>query len=171
MRQIGRGTFTTAYLRDDGKVLLKSIDPIKECMAEGYFPDSHLFPKIKFTDKYNEYLTTYYPRKKSLLQSLKPSHYEFYKELCTLYHNETYSTRGLWDIIETFSHIKCKRKREILTRAAEACCNYVSPEDLFFEISPRNVAVSKTGGLILLDVFFCRNTRDKIFLKELKLAA
>ena len=44
---IGRGTFSRAYLRRDGRVLLKSDDPMKEAMALGFFPRSRLFPRIE----------------------------------------------------------------------------------------------------------------------------
>lgn len=161
LKKIGKGAFTTAYKRNDGKVLLQSVDPIKECMAHGWFPQSRLFPKLQFGKNHNEYIMRYYPRHRSLKKALKPEHYEFYKELVAIY-NRLAVRWGMQydDIMEEFKKIKCRLKRRHMIDALEACRNYGN--DVVFEISPRNVAVSDTGGLVLLDCFFLRSKLKEV---------
>ena len=154
MRQIGKGAFTTAYLKSKNTVLLKSSDPVKECMAHGWFPKSHNFPKVSFYKHTNDYVMKYYPKKKSLKKSLKPSEWQFYKELQKLFNSVQYhyGYNIAFLIRQIKIHISKPHKRRILLEAIDALRNY--GEDIRFEISPRNVAVSPTGNLVLLDVFF-----------------
>jgi len=94
----------------------------------------------------------YYPKVKSLKQSLKPAQYALYKELRALsigYGNKDYDLYFKWR--EQFETIKNKAVREDLLEVVDHLNNYGT--DLSFEISPRNVAV-KNGKLILLDCFF-----------------
>ena len=154
LKRIGKGSFTTAYLMDNDKVLLKSSDPIKECMAMGWFPNSHLFPKVKFGDVDNEYIMNYYPKQTSLKNTLKPKHYAFYKELRRLWEDLPFNY-DVYTLRTHFRYLTDKRKSAILIEALEACMNYGS--DICFEISPRNVAVGKTGNLILLDCFYIKS--------------
>lgn len=151
LKKIGKGTFTTAYLRNDGKVLLKTSDPIKECMAHGWFPKSHLFPTITFGKGHDEYIMRYYPRGLSLKKNLKPKEYQFYLELRAIFANFKFDYSDK-ELLAGFKTIKCSRRRRIMVEAHEACRNY--GEGVKFEISPRNVAVSPTGNLVLLDCFF-----------------
>ena len=157
MQLIGKGSFTKAYRKDKTTVLLKSDDPIKECMSMGWFPDSRLFPKIIRTD-FGEYEMKYYEKVSSLKKSLTDTHYEMYKELRKVSENIERTSNiydGLFNVIDGFKMIKDRRLKEIMIRAVEACSNYGS--DVEFEISPRNVAVTKTGKLILLDCFFMKS--------------
>lgn len=166
MKLIGKGSFTKAYLKNNKTVLLKSIDPIKECMSFGWFPSSRLFPKIKRIttndDNVSLYEMKYYPKVKSLKQNLKLKEYEKYKELRSLDirysvnpHDSFFNTR------DAFKKIKNRTLRKHMIDAIEACSNYGG--DIAFEISPRNVAVNN-GNLVLLDCFFkistLRETRD-----------
>lgn len=164
MKLIGKGLFTKAYLKDKNTVILKSVDPIKECMSMGWFPDSNLFPKIERLDYDDNGVATYemkyYPRVTSLKTSLCPSHYEIYKELRSL-NIETSQNKhdGLNNVHKAFKTIKNKRVKTALLEAVDACGNYGSC--VSFEISPRNVAVSKTGKLILLDCFFMQDAAER----------
>ena len=159
MKLIGKGTFTKAYLKDDGKtVLLRSIDPIKECMALGWFPAHKLFPAINRTDNDEEYEMMYYPRTSSLKKALKPAQWELYKELRCIAHKihldiiNTKNKRYTLDIVRNnFKTMKSKTLSRIMIDAVEACANY--GQDIRFEISPCNVRTHK-GNLILLDCFF-----------------
>lgn len=161
MRQIGKGSFTTAYLKPDKKVvLLKSCDPIKECMAYGWFPNSRLFPKVSFGEQDGTYLMKYYPKVSSLKQALVPKDYALYLELKNLW-KQMPNGAGFNEVLAVFKLISNRHTRKIMIEALEACGNYGS--DVVFEISPRNVAVSPTGRLILLDCFFMRSK-----LKELR---
>ena len=155
MKLIGEGEFTRAYLRPDGKVLLKSICPIKECMSYGWFPESRLFPKLEHIDCDDHskfYLTEYYPKVSSLKDSLNEKHWAMYKELQKLpkgFGVYKYDKLDFWR--ETFPTLKNKRLRDTMMEALDACSNYGT--SICFEISPRNVA-TKNGKLILLDCFF-----------------
>ena len=163
MKKIGQGAFTTAYLQDDGQVLLKSRCPIKEAMALGFFPDSPLFPKIKMlrrvADPYTEYLMEYLPRPSSLKQNLHVDQWKIYKDLQTLesvifksgsrcFFSDC-DCLNMWR--EKFETLKNEELREVMIEALEGCGNY--GPDISFEISPRNVSVKK-GKLILLDCFY-----------------
>jgi len=155
VKQIGRGAFTKAFLRDDGMVELHSVDPIKECMAFGWFPSSRLFPIIKNIEC-GRYEMKYFPKVKSLKKSLKPKEYQKYLELRNLSIPVTMNIHDGYDsVYNAFYTIKNKALKEIMLNALSACINYGS--DIGFEISPRNVAVTKTGNLILLDCFFMKS--------------
>lgn len=159
MKLLGKGAFTKAYLKDDGKtVLLKTVDPIKECMALGWFPKHKLFPVISRTDKDEEYEMVYYPRVSSLKMALKPAQWELYKELRGIAHKinleiiNTKNKRYTLDIVRnSFKTMKSKALSRAMISATEACSNYGL--DIRFEISPCNVRAHK-GNLILLDCFF-----------------
>ena len=136
---------------DNGKVRLHSNDPVKECMSAGFFPDSRLFPKIVRVGD-GEYDTKYYPKVSSLKNTLVPLHYEYYKLL-----REVQNTFGMMSPYDGYS-VLCKSFSKLpkylkdnLQEAIDGLVNYGS--DIKFEISPRNVAVTKTGKLILLDCF------------------
>lgn len=159
MKLLGKGAFTKAYLKNDGKtVLLKTIDPIKECMAFGWFPGHKLFPAINPTDTDGEYEMVYYPRVSSLKSALKPAQWELYKELRGIAHTiqmEIINTKNQRYTLDTvrnnFKTMKSKTLSRIMIYATEACANYGS--DVRFEIHPCNVRAHK-GNLILLDCFF-----------------
>lgn len=152
---IGKGSFSTAYRKNKNTVLLHSTDPIKEIMSNGWFPKSNLFPSVEYidtTENYTVYEMKYYPPVRSLKNSLKPSHYEFYTELRRLYTPISLGNKNMFTWREDFKNIKDPRKRNIMIQAIEACGNYST--NVVFEISPRNVRVSPTGCLVLLDCFF-----------------
>ena len=159
MKQIGKGSFTTAYLKPDGKVLLKSIDEVKEAMAQGFFPNHRLFPKVELVDrgdKFNYYEMKYFERTNGLKSHLTLREWELYKLLCSLFKSRGYLANiydGYSRWYEIFERIpnKFKEEREALIEALNGLSNYFT--DIGFEISPRNVAV-EGGKLILLDCFF-----------------
>lgn len=156
MKLIGKGSFTKCYLKSCGKkVYLDSVDPIKECMAYGWFPKSKYFPVVKFEGE--GYTMKYYPKVKSLKQNLKPAQYVIYKQLRDLYRNN--NTHGYFNLRETFQKLPKSTIKARLLEALEACTNY--GQDICFEISPRNIAVSSTGNLILLDCFYLQSELDK----------
>jgi hypothetical protein len=155
LKKIGQGVFTTAYRRNDGKVLLKSKDYIKECMAHGWFPSSRLFPKIVFKGQY-EYVMNYYPKVRAPKATLTDRDYAFYKELRVIAAQyNSVGTDNHNELYKAFGGIKCKNNRRIMREALAACSNYGS--DICFEISPRNISVSPVGRLVLMDCFFMRS--------------
>ena len=150
------GAFTVAYVDSALQyVYLKSVCPIKECIAQGWFPESDLFPSISHAlDGNGIYKMEYYPRVKSLKESLDADQWEIYKELRRVMKEIDYTGnvhRNHESITQGFNTIKDESLRETMQEALDACANYGT--QLAFEISPRNVAV-KDGKLILLDVFY-----------------
>lgn len=156
MKLIGKGTFTKAYLLESGEVLLKSVDPIKECMAHGWFPDSELFPSISFEDG-ETYKMKYYPKVSSLKNTLNERSYSLYLALRKLrvgYVKNSYDLLDKWRKAFDSLPSEFEQEKEDLISAIEACSNFDS--DVSFEISPRNVAVDN-GKLVLLDCFFLKS--------------
>jgi len=154
MKLIGKGAFTKAYLQDNGKVLLKSVDPIKECMALGWFPEHRLFPTVEMIDT-GMYEMQYYPKVTSLKQNLTAEDWELYKELRALFDTykasvNKYDGYSSWYKVFSTSDLP-EEIKELLLEALDACANVGS--DIMFEISPRNVAVDN-GRLVLLDCFY-----------------
>ena len=158
MIKIGKGSFSTAYLMDNGKVFIKSTDHIKECMAQGWFPSSRLFPKVEFGEAINTYIMKYYKKVTSLKNTLTEKDYAMYKELRVIANSLNYKA-GYNELYEAFKMIKNRRVRVALQEALSACSNYGG--DIGFEISPRNVAVNK-GRLVLLDCFFIRSQLKEV---------
>jgi len=168
LKLIGKGSFTKCYLNTcEETVTLISCDPIKECMSQGWFPESSLFPKVEHVDVDEKsgndiYTMRYYPKTRSLKNTLKPEQYEIYKQLRKLMESNTYvynkyDSYSLW--YEKFSELENKELRETMLEALDACNNYGS--DVAFEISPRNVAVDN-GNLVLLDCFFLKSMLNQI---------
>lgn len=163
---IGKGSFTKAYLSDCGKeVFLKTCDPIKECMAYDYFPESRLFPKVEYIEQ-GLYKMAYLGKtSKSLKKDLRPRQYRLFKALKELFDNNWFgkgsyhSYYNKW--FDLFSSLpsEFKNEKEALIEALNACANY--GDDVCFEISPRNIRVSKTGSLILMDCFFLKSELRK----------
>jgi len=148
MELIGRGQFSTVYRKNSSTVLIKSTDPVKECMALGWFPSCRLFPKIKRINC-ELYESKYYPRVRSLKNSLEPKQWELYKAL-----RGCMSWKLTAEQVIKSLHPKFRKQRDHLLAAINALYNY--GDDVCFEISPRNVTVHK-GKLILLDCFFMKS--------------
>ena len=163
LKLIGKGAFTKAFLNVDNSVILVSCCPIKECMSNGWFPDSELFPKLERVDSdvYSTYTMEYYPRLKGELKAnLDADQYAIYKTLRAF--NDIYTINQfnrVEAIYKAFEGINDEVLKDVMLEALEACSNYGS--DIGFEISPRNVAV-KNGKLILLDCFYHIGTLTKV---------
>lgn len=164
-KRIGKGYFSTVYQETETTVLIVSSDPVKECMAMGWFPNSRLFPKVErldydFDDEGNAlYRMKYFNRVSSLKNNLLPKHYKFYRVLKDYFSliwapsNFNESFEVLKDHFQKALKSEFAREKQILLEAVDSLANY--GDDMWFEISPRNVAVSN-GRLILLDCFFMR---------------
>lgn len=153
MELIGKGRYSTAY-KHNGLVYLKSSDNVKECMANGWYPNSNFFPKVeRSTMPGFQYVMPLYQTTRAPKRDLIPAHYEIYKQLRELFsknmyyhHNDGYEH---WNRL--FKTIKNRSVKSALKGALDALTNYGT--DIAFEISPRNIAINK-GKLILLDCFF-----------------
>ena len=154
MKLIGRGHWSRVYLQDCGtKVLIKSKDPIKECMAYGWFPESRLFPELTCIDT-GMYECKFYP--KNPISTLNKADAMIYKMLrgigaagipnCSRVGDRLFAWQDAINNSDLHPWIKSD-----LCAALDACGNWST--NVMFEISPRNVAVDN-GQLVLLDCFF-----------------
>lgn len=159
MKLIGTGSFSKVYHEVGSKfVYIRSNDPVKECMANGWFPRSNLFPIVIEADKAGyDYKMKYYEKCSSLKSSLKPKELIKYQNLRNLFQYIYYNSLNCdyHNLYSAFKTIKNKSIRTALLGAIDALSNY--GQDIGFEISPRNVAVSPSGNLILLDCFFMQH--------------
>jgi hypothetical protein len=164
LKLIGKGAFSKCYQLDVNTVLIKSVCPIKECMALGYFPDSPLFPtidRLEYGDT-STYKMAYYPKTASLKKALDADQYAIYKELLELFNTPIridLSKKTRYDSWrEAFNKLSADLA-SVMLEALDACADYSS--DVCFEISPRNVAV-KNGKLVLMDCFFMMDKLQEI---------
>lgn len=148
---IGRGTFSTVYRKDTKTVLIHTTDPVKECMSMGWFPDTPLFPRMDSVGE-QSYESDYYLKIRAPKRELTVRSYRLYKELRRVL-NEC-PRQDYRSLYESFSGInnEFRRERDALLFALDALANY--GEDIRFEISPRNIARTPRGRLVLLDCFF-----------------
>jgi len=161
--KVKRGSRTKAFIFAD-KVLLRTIDPIKECMALGWFPDSELFPEVKKTDfediddSFQIFESPVYLQGRSMKALVCKDDWEgVYLPLVQLYKTINYGYRVYeWhhSFIQAVNNCVGLREdaKEAIKEAYEACMNF--SEKVKFEISPRNIAATEDGKLILLDCFF-----------------
>ena len=173
---IGRGMFSTVYRKNAKTVLIKSVDPVKECMAMGWFPSSRMFPKTTRVAILDDdqgtalYEQRYYPKVKSVKAALKPAEWEFYRELREMQSNinpfldDYKALDSLQSLIKALPS-KYARKKAALLGAIDALTNY--GQDIRFEISPRNVA-AHNGNLILLDCFFMAEKAKEVRTQQRK---
>lgn len=164
VKRIGSGAFTKAYLMENGRVLLRSCDPIKEAMAWGWFPKSEYFPEVSMLDD-GVYEMQYYPRVRSLKSALEPEQWEIYKSLRNLWNEHSRKCLDYYDWYMVFEREAVDEYGvpddvvQIILEALDACLNYDTSVN--FEISPRNVA-AQDGQLVLLDCFYLQSTLDEV---------
>ena len=170
MKLIGKGAFTKAYLTEDNKVFLRTVDPIKECMAYGWFPECYLFPTVELTDEIGEYTMEYYPKVSSIKNNVSPRQWRLYQALRKL----DYYTGRNPNMMQDHWHkqfdslpSEFRKEKEMLKHALDACANYGS--DVCFEISPRNIA-TKGNKLVLLDCFFMSSKLNEVRWGSLRVA-
>lgn len=158
MPLIGKGEFSKVYRKTKKLVHIVSVDPVKEAISLGWCSKGHMIPKLTRI-RTGIYTGIYYPKVASLKRSLKPLHYKRYQALRKL--NKFFSfNNGTNFWIQKFKTLKDPYLRAVMSEFMYGLSNYST--NICFEISPRNVAVSPTGGLILLDVFFEINALEKI---------
>lgn len=162
MEEIGSGSFTTAFRLKNGKVLLKSKDPIKQHMAEGNFPKSRLFPTVTLVKEATEfcrarYEMEYYEQPANIYEALNSSQKEFYDEHIRYF----YVITGYNRIVDAFSKLpeKFAYEREIMLEAVHSLKEYGN--DIIFENPLQNLAI-KNGQLVLLDCFFLRSVLTEV---------
>ena len=156
MKIIGKGSFTKAYLADNGKVYLKTEDPAKELLAMGWLEESKYLPKISDSDIDGYDYVTDFSAPISKIGGMKnfsevgKDQYRLCREIGSKMHRNI-SHDKIIQIAETF----LKDHPELLATIVdfiENFCNYT--QNVGFEVSPRNVSVTSDGELLLLDCFF-----------------
>ena len=164
VKRIGSGAFTKAYLMENGRVLLRSCDPIKEAMAYGWFPKSEYFPEVSVLDE-GVYEMQYYQKVRSLKSALTPKQYVVYKRLRNVFNEHGGRCKDYFDWYKVFEQEATDEFGvpddvvQLILEALNACSNY--DQSVNFEISPRNVAV-QDGQLVLLDCFYLQSTLDDV---------
>lgn len=164
VKRIGSGAFTKAYLMENGRVLLRSCDPIKEAMAYGWFPKSEYFPEVSVLDA-GVYEMQYYPKVRSLKAALTAEQYAVYNSLRAVFNEHGIRCKDYFDWYKVFEQEATDEFGvpgdvvQIILEALDACSNY--GQSVNFEISPRNVAV-QDGQLVLLDCFYLQSTLDEV---------
>lgn len=171
-----KGLFTKAYLTEAGRVLLHTIDPIKNAIGEQLFLPTHrMIPQAEKIDSFfngvNDVFVLdmeYMPRPSSIKQNVSARQWRFYnllRDVATkivygFYPTDYDRTAAIYKQFEGLPY-EFRSEREILIETLDGIKNYV--DNVGFEISPRNVTV-KGGKLVLLDCFFdpktLRDTRN-----------
>ena len=160
LKLIGKGLFSRVYDKGDGSVLIYSKDHAKECLSMQWHDNSMgLFPEVDRIDYLDNgqfiYQCKKYTKVRSLKNTLDADQYTLYLELRALFsslcypHNRNDNYHYLYDTFN--SSTLDEDVRYSILDFLDALCNFGT--DMYFEISPRNVAVDK-GKLVLLDCFF-----------------
>jgi hypothetical protein len=148
--RIGKGAFSTAY-RKGNRVIIKSKDPAKECIAL-FCRNMRYLPAITRLDVLDDgtaiYVMPYYEK---LSKQKHPKAWYQYKIIKNIFDSNNYSDTILQKI--QGSRLT-KGLKENITYLVNMMRNYTYLIGL--EISPRNVRVTKKGQLILLDIVFDR---------------
>ena len=171
---IGKGHFTKVYKAGNSngkKVMVYSTCPVKEVLALGWMPRTRRLPtlEVAYDNEGKEYyiaekLSIGSKVKGGLSKALSAKEYTLYKELKAF--EQALSKESLktsdskesyfiaMDVLKTFTFSN-RSIKNILIESFDALSNYGT--DVCFEISPRNVAISKAGKLILNDCFYLKS--------------
>jgi hypothetical protein len=160
---IGKGSFTKAYLLNDGTVEVESICPAKECYA--LFSKGNSFaPIIDRTDYLDSGVCVYkmplYPKCRAPKRELNTTAYKVYTELRKLSCQFAMTYNKFTAAVEALS-LEEDTKEEIISLAGDVA-NAIDCNDMGFEISPRNISYTAEGGLVMLDCFFSRKLLHSI---------
>lgn len=165
MEEIGSGSFTVAFRAGSGKVILRSVDPVKRAMSSGKLPKSDLFPEIIFLKKEKrihvysmKYYNTLsnkgisgYSEISSLETVLTRKHAKLYTELNDIADSSPIGIRSIINELKKLPD-EFSAEREEIIKYAKALSKEVK-RTLCFETFAFNVAV-KNKKLVLLDCFY-----------------
>lgn len=153
MRMIGRGKWAKVYDLGD-KVLIKSEDPIKDCIA--VFCEGDRLPELVKVD-YGVFECPKYVVGRGIVGKLTPedrADYQTLRKLASGLRLQRYKWHE--QITQAIEQADLQADvRESLESVIYRSADYT--DWVGFEISPRNIAINKSGKLILLDLFFDRN--------------
>ena len=147
---IGKGAFTKAY-KYKGRVYIKSMDNAKECIAlfcKGY----RYLPTITRLDYLDDGSAVYSMPFYNKLTKQHKGAWKQYKTLLHFFDEYGYDTEK---ILLNIDQLKVSTGlKNSLIRLIEMMSNYNNYENLKFELPKNNLAVTKYGRLILLDIIF-----------------
>lgn len=147
---IGKGAFTKAY-KYKGRVYIKSVDNAKECIS--LFCRGHRYlPAITRLDYLDDgsaiySMPFYYKLTKQHKEAWKQ--YQLLKQFFLQYNYDTEKILSDIDQLKVSTGLK-----NSLVRLIEMMANYNHYENLKLELPMHNLAVTKSGRLILLDIIF-----------------
>lgn len=147
---IGKGVFTKAY-KYKGRVYIKSVDNSKECIA--LFCRGHRYlPAITRLDYLDDGSAIYSMPFYNKLKKSNKKAWEQYKNLWNFFSEYNYDAERILsniDQLKTSTGLK-----NSLIRLIEMMANYNHYENIKLELPRHNLAVTKSGRLILLDIIF-----------------
>lgn len=154
---IGKGTFTKAYQISETEVEIVSICPAKECYA--MFSQGNIFaPKIEKVDYREDGFSVYsmplYPKVTAPKKQLNEKAYTIYNTLRSIATTYAMDYYKFIEAVEA-SDLDEDTKESVCELCSDAC-NGIDPQDMGFEISPRNITTDDNGNLIMLDCFYSR---------------
>lgn len=159
---IGKGVFTKAY-KYRRRVFIKSVDNAKECIAL-FCKDHRYLPAITRLDYLDDGSAIYsMPFYNKLTKQHKVA-WQQYKILQHFFSEYNYDTEKILlnvDKLKVSTGLK-----NSLVRLIEMMTNYNHYENLKLELPRNNLAVTKSGKLILLDIIF--DTEHLQFTKKRK---
>lgn len=153
---IGKGAFSRVYELGDTQVLIHSNDMQKAFISEqgqGMFkmPEMKLVwddSELPYKEGYRWYISPRYSKVRAFTKELKPEDVALYRQLRAIY-SEGYT--DYFQLREAFNTVGLFELADVV----EEMCNYIDPDHLRFEISPRNIALDADGDMVLLDCFYC----------------
>ena len=155
---IGKGVFTKAY-KYKNRVYAKSVDTAKECIAlfcRGY----GYLPAITRLDYLDDGSAVYSMPFYNKLTKRHKTAWEQYKNLCHFFSEYNYDTE---QILLNVDKLKVSAGlKNSLVSLIEMMSNYNHYENLKLELPRNNLAVTKSGRLILLDIIFDAELFNKI---------
>lgn len=150
---LGKGLFSKAYRVGD-EVIIVTLDPAKECLALFTVENIHL-PELTTLEDIGEkraYKMLYY----EALTAQHKEAWEQYKLLKKVIDTVRYNHPGKYKCYEVYRELvnTCEGLKESIKEAVnsllDGMANYT--ENVFIEVSPRNLKVNENGELILLDI-------------------
>lgn len=161
---IGRGAFTKCFELNTSEVLLLSCDPVKECNALGWMPDSNrlvILERVDYDGIFTLYKAPKLPRFK--VSDLSLPEYALFKQLKKFYSSLSWPQNDYKRLPYFSDQLNAselpEEVKELLIDCAEACMNF--GQKFGFEFSPRNLS-TKDGKLVFLDCFYLLDTLQSV---------
>lgn len=156
LKVLATGSFSTAYIQENGRILLKTGDIPKQAMSDRLFPKHRLFPEVNYVGHEGSKALYDMPRYKQgeirkLLNTERQKRlYDALSE--TLYQVNT--NNSFAQNVEVLKRLPSEfyREKKAIIAAYEFICQFTNSE-LSMEHWDCNLAV-KGGKLIMLDSFF-----------------